>query len=221
MLLCYSTVHVVLCLSSVKLILPVLSVMRGRLRLLIQPIPLKDGPVMEQEPSLRVLWNLFCGGCRVQDNLGEDVVRPSADAAVDIVPYLPGENIGVRALGCQNEMNAESAAKPGNDRQAALYLVYQFFLFLVEAGLVQYLRDFVTGQNIAGLVFACGAVVLVQVGQSRLAEKAFPCVQRLDVLIQQFQQGPLIEAHTALYPPLIGEVHAALEIRDGYLRSLF
>ena len=54
---------------------------------LVQPIPLEHRAVVEQEAPLGVLRNLISGVGVVKDDLREYVVRPAADAAVDVVAY--------------------------------------------------------------------------------------------------------------------------------------
>lgn len=119
---------------------------------------------MEQEPASRVLGYLLSCVTIAENDLGQDRIGSAADAAVQIVPYLPVENVGVRSLGGEDQVDAKGPALPGNGGQAVFQLPDLLLPCIVHAGLVQHLGDLVTGEDIPCQMRSCTQVVLVNIG---------------------------------------------------------
>lgn len=119
---------------------------------------------MEQEPASCVLWYLLSCVTVSENDLGQDRIGSAADAAVQIVPYLPVEDVGVRPLGGEDQVDAKGPALPGNGGQLRFQLPDLLLPRIVHAGLVQHLGDFVTGEDISFQMLSCAMVVLVNIG---------------------------------------------------------
>ena len=78
--------------------------------------------VVQEEAALCVLRDQLRSVGVVKNDLGKHVVRPPADAAVDIVLDLAGEDVRVRSLRRQDQVDPERAPLSRDQRQACLDL---------------------------------------------------------------------------------------------------
>ena len=118
---------------------------------------------MEQEPASGILGDLFCCGSIVQDNLGQHRVCPSADAAVDVVLDLTGKNVGIRSLGCQDQMDTEGTALSGDHGKLAFNLADDFLLFLRQTGFIQDFCNFIAGESVSLKILSRCCIVPVNI----------------------------------------------------------
>ena len=89
---------------------------------LVEQIALEHGAVPGDETPSCVLGNLICGTGVIQDDLGKNAVRPAADPEIHVVLDLPRNDVGVRALGCDDQVDTEGTAQPGDGRQSVFNL---------------------------------------------------------------------------------------------------
>ena len=108
---------------------------------------LEHGSVMEQEAASCLLGNLVCRRCAVQDDLGKDAVRSATNPASEVCTNLTGDQISVRPLGSEDQMDAKGSALPCNDGQFAFKQSNLVFPLFVSAGFVQNLRNLITGEH--------------------------------------------------------------------------
>ena len=119
---------------------------------------------MEQETASCVLGYLLSCVTVSENDLGQDRIGSAADAAVQIVPYLAVENVGVRPLGGEDQVDAKGPALTCNGGQPGFQLPDLLLSRVVHAGLVQHLGDLVTGEDIPCQMRPGAMVVLLDVG---------------------------------------------------------
>lgn len=86
---------------------------------------LEHGSVMKQEAASCLFRNLVRCSCAVQDDLGEDAVCSTADAASKVCSDLSGDQIGIRALGGEDQVNAKGSALSCDNGQLAFDFINQ------------------------------------------------------------------------------------------------
>ena len=118
---------------------------------------------MEQEAASGILGNLFCCGSIVQDDLGQHRICPSANAAVDVVLDLTGKNVGIRSLGCQDQVDTECTALSGDHGKLAFNLADGLLLLLRQTGFIQDFCNFITGENVSLKILSCCCIVPVNI----------------------------------------------------------
>ena len=65
---------------------------------------------------------LFGGAGVVENDLRKHAVRPAAYPEIHVVLDLPRNDVGVRALGCDDQVDTEGTAQPGDGRQSVFNL---------------------------------------------------------------------------------------------------
>ena len=73
----------------------------------IEQVALEHGAVSRDEAAPRIFGNLVGGAGVVQDDLREHIVRPAAHPEIQVVLDLAGEDVGIRALGGKDKMDAK------------------------------------------------------------------------------------------------------------------
>ena len=81
--------------------------------LLVEQIALEHSPVPGDEAAPCVFGNLNGGAGIVQNDLREYIVRPAAYPEIQVVLDLAGENVGVRALGGEDQVDAKGPSQAG------------------------------------------------------------------------------------------------------------
>ena len=115
----------------------------------IHPKSLKHRTVVKNESACLMLWDLFCGGGVIQDDLGEYGVGSIAYTAVDVVADLSRQNVCIGTLRGEYEVDAKGSSLAGDDRESVFYQTDSFFLLLRQTGFVKHLGNLVTGENMA------------------------------------------------------------------------
>ena len=90
---------------------------------LVEQITLEHSPISSDEAAPCVLGNLIGGAGVVQDDTGQNTVRPAAYPEIQVVLDLTRENIGVRALGGKNQMDTKGPSQAGKGGQPVFDLV--------------------------------------------------------------------------------------------------
>ena len=72
--------------------------------LFVQQVSLEHSSVPSDEAAPCVLGNLIGGAGVVQNDLREDIVRPAAYPEIQVVLDLTGEDVGIRALGGEDQV---------------------------------------------------------------------------------------------------------------------
>ena len=67
---------------------------------------------MEEKTAPCLFGDLVCCRCAVQDNLGKDAVRSAADPAPKVCTNLAGNQVGIRTLGGEDQMDTKGSALP-------------------------------------------------------------------------------------------------------------
>lgn len=126
---------------------------------------------MEQELSCGIFGDLLGYGGAVQYDLRQHGIRPAAYPEIQIALDLSGDNVGVRPLGCEDQMHPEGPALPRDYRQPAFDLAGLFLLLLGKPGFVQHLRCLVTGEDISLQALFSVPVIFVQIGAAVFSEQ--------------------------------------------------
>ena len=175
---------------------------------------------MQPETASRLLGNLICCRCTVQDDLGKDAVCSSADAASEVCTDLPGDQVRVRSLRGEDQVDPKGTALSGDHGQFTFDLTNQLLLLCRKSCLVQQLSNLIASENTAFQRHFCGLVIFVQVGACSTIEELLTALQFLCEACQQFEQIMFLKAHPALPMPFRGEIYAAFEIGNVYLCTL-
>lgn len=86
---------------------------------------------MEEKTASCLLGNLVCCRCAVQDDLGKNAVCSAADPAPKICTNLAGNQVGVRPLCGENQMDTKGSALPCDNIRAEGKVCKSFFDALV------------------------------------------------------------------------------------------
>ena len=78
--------------------------------LFIQHVSLEHSTGSGNETAPCILGNLVGGVGVIQNDLREDIICPAAYPEIQVVLDLAGENVGVRALGGEDQVDAKGTA---------------------------------------------------------------------------------------------------------------
>lgn len=81
--------------------------------LFVQQVSLEHSTIPGDEAAPCVLGYLISGAGIVQNDLREYIVRPAAYPEIQVVLDLAGENVGVRALGGEDQVDAKGPSQAG------------------------------------------------------------------------------------------------------------
>lgn len=81
--------------------------------LLAEQITLEHSTVSGDETAPCILGNLVGGVGVIQNDLREDIIRPAAHPEIQVGLDLAGENVGVRALGGEDQVDAKGPSQAG------------------------------------------------------------------------------------------------------------
>ena len=115
--------------------------------ILVKPVSLEHRTIVQQKTAPRLLGNLICCRCTVQDDLGKDAVCSAADPASEVCTDLPGDQVRVRSLRGKDQVNAKGTALSGDHDQFTFDLTNQLPLLCRKSCLVQQLSNLIASKK--------------------------------------------------------------------------